>query len=155
MNWSKIIDQQCNNDMRNELIIRILKKYKDRNFLVLCKRIKQGDYLLERLQEEKEHVTSLLGKEQEFDRNARILVATSSKAGVGFDHDKLNALILASDIQSYFIQYLGRVLRKPDQEPIVFDLVDDNSTLIKHYRTRSKIYKNHGGTITKFKINEL
>ena len=152
INWGHILDQQANHPARNQMIIDIIRKHKDRNFLVLCKRIKQGEYLIHKLTELGEDVTSLLGKQQTFDEKSRILVGTSSKAGVGFDHPKLNALILASDIQAYFIQYLGRVLRRPDVEPIVFDLVDNNSTLKSHFYSRRKIYMKHGGTIKKYKM---
>lgn len=153
-NWGKILDQQANNDSRNDLIVNIVQKYKERNFLILCKRIKQGKTLLEKLKQKGESVTSLLGKQQQFDSSCRILVGTSSKAGVGFDHQKLNALILASDIQAYFIQYLGRVLRRPDVEPLVFDLVDDNKTLERHYKVRRNIYLQHGGTVEVLHIHE-
>ena len=37
---------------------------------------------------------------------------------------KLDALILASDLEEYFIQYLGRVMRREDVEPYIFDIVD-------------------------------
>ena len=74
--------------------------------LILIKRIEQGNYLLKRLQEEGENVTSLLGSNQDFDKDARILVGTSSKVGVGFDHPRLDTLLLAADLEAYFIQYL-------------------------------------------------
>ena len=38
-----------------------------------------------------------------FNYSSRILVATVQKAGVGFDHPKLDSLIIASDVQEYFI----------------------------------------------------
>ena len=152
VDWSNILDQQSNNIDRNNLIINIVKKHKTRNFLILCKRIKQGEYLLTKLKEAGESVTSLLGKQQTYNPDSRILVGTSSKAGVGFDHPKLDALLLASDIKAYFIQYLGRVLRKPDTEPIIFDILDDNNILKSHYYYRRKIYMKHGGTIHDYKL---
>lgn len=152
INWGSILDQQANDISRNNLILSILKKYKERNFLVLCKRIKQGEYLIEQLKEMGESVTSLLGKQQTFDVSSRILIGTASKAGVGFDHPKLDALLLAGDIKSYFIQYLGRVLRTPNVVPIIFDLVDNNNTLKSHFYSRRKIYINHGGHVEKYKI---
>lgn len=145
--WGKILDQQAHHEPRNRLIVSIVKRFKDRNFLILCKRVKQGKELIEMIREEKIEVTSLIGKQQTFDVNCRVLVGTSSKAGVGFDHPKLNALILAGDIQAYFVQYLGRVLRTPDVEPIIFDLVDKNKTLERHFKNRQKIYKKHGGVV--------
>ena len=78
-------------------------------------------------------------------------MATVQKAGVGFDHPRLNSLILASDVEEYFIQYLGRVMRTEKVEPFIFDLVDDNPILKKHYYTRRKIYLEHGGIIKDFK----
>ena len=43
-----------------------------------------------------------------FNYSSRILVATVQKAGVGFDHPKLDTLIVASDLKEYFIA-TGRV----------------------------------------------
>ena len=94
-----------------------------------------------------ENVTSLLGSNQEFDKDARILIGTGQKVGTGFDHSKLNMLILAADIEEYFIQYLGRVFRTKDGIPIILDLVDNNKTLMRHFATRCKTYKKHGGTV--------
>jgi superfamily II DNA or RNA helicase len=151
VNWGSLLDSQCNDEERNELIIQIVKKYKDRNILILSKRIEQGNFLYNRLKDENENVTSLIGKQQEFDHDARILVGTTSKCGTGFDFPKLDCLILASDIQQYYIQALGRVLRRPDVEPIVFDLVDENHILRFHFETRAEVYKKIGGKIVNYK----
>ena len=150
VNWGSLLDSQCNNEERNEMIIQIVKKFKDRNILILSKRIEQGNYLFERLKESGENVTSLIGKQQEFDTNARILVGTTSKCGTGFDFPKLDCLILASDIQQYYVQALGRVLRRPDVEPIVFDLVDENQILRMHFESRVEVYKRIGGRIVNY-----
>jgi superfamily II DNA or RNA helicase len=147
VNWGSLLDSQCNNRERNELILQIVRKNKDRNILILSKRIEQGNYLYDRLKEENENVTSLIGKQQEFDVNARVLVGTTSKCGTGFDFPKLDCLILASDIQQYYVQALGRVLRRPDVEPMVFDLVDENQILRMHYESRAQVYREIGGNI--------
>ena len=153
VNWGVVLDSQANNEERNELIIKILKYYSKRNFLVLTKRVSQGEYLIKRLEEEKEDVTSLLGSNQEYNISSRILVGTSSKIGVGFDHPKLDALLLAGDVEQYFVQYLGRVFRTKDVKPIIVDLVDDYSLLTKHFNTRRKIYQDHGGEVKNFDMN--
>ena len=147
MNWGSILDQQANSVHRNEIIINIIEKYSKRNFLVLVKRVSQGKYLIKRLEEKGISVTNLIGSNQEFESSARVLVGTCQKIGTGFDHPKLNTLILGADIQEYFIQYLGRIFRIKDSEPMVFDLVDNNGILRKHYATRAKVYREHGGTI--------
>jgi superfamily II DNA or RNA helicase len=155
VNWGIVLDSQANDVERNELIIKILKHFSDRNFLVLVKRISQGKHLVSRLLEEKEDVTSLLGNNQFFEASSRILIGTSQKTGVGFDHPKLDSLILAADIEEYFVQYLGRVFRTKNVEPIIFDLVDNYSILNKHFQTRSSVYREHGGEIKKFDISKI
>lgn len=150
INWSSLLDSVCNNKERNEIIISIVKEFKHRNILILSKRVEQCKYLFDRLQEENEYVSSLIGKQQEFDRDARILVGTTSKCGTGFDLPKLDCLILATDIEQYYIQALGRVLRRPDVQPIVFDLIDNNKILLNHFKSRKKVYTEVGGIILEF-----
>lgn len=155
VNWGAVLDSQANDIDRNELIIKILKYYSTRNFLVLTKRVSQGEYLFKRLQEEGEDVTSLFGSNQEYKISSRILVGTNSKCGTGFDHPKLDALLLAGDLEQYFVQYLGRVFRTKDVKPIIIDLVDNYSLLSKHFNTRRKIYQDHGGTVVNFDLGVL
>lgn len=148
LNWGNLLDQQSEHEERNQRIIDIVRKFNTRNFLILVKRVKQGKMLENRLKELGEEVTSLLGNSQEFNKESRILIGTCQKVGVGFDHKKLDALLLATDIEEYFIQYLGRVFRTRNQIPIVFDLVDNQQTLKRHYNTRKEVYLKHGGIIT-------
>ena len=152
VNWGVVLDSQANSEERNEMIIKILKYHSTRNFLVLTKRVSQGEYLLKRLEEEGENVTSLLGNNQEYNVSSRILIGTSSKIGVGFDHPKLDALLLAGDVEQYFVQYLGRVFRTKDVKPIIIDLVDNYTLLNKHFITRRKIYQDHGGEVRNFNL---
>jgi superfamily II DNA or RNA helicase len=159
VNWGAILDSQASNEERNQLIIDIVRHFKDRTFLILTKRVAQGEYLVEKFKERGESVTSLIGTQQEFEVSSRILVGTCQKCGTGFDHPNLNTLLLAGDVEEYFIQYLGRVFRTKEVKPIIFDLVDKNGILKKHYNTRRSIYIDHGGTVTIFdnnivKINE-
>lgn len=147
LNWNAVLESQAQDHERNEIILNILSKFTSRFFLVLVKRVSQGEYLVEQLKHRGESVTSLLGSQQEFDRNARILVGTAQKVGVGFDHPKMDSLLPAADLQEYFIQFLGRVFRREDVEPLIFDLVDANKILEKHYASRRKVYLEHGGKI--------
>lgn len=150
VNWGSILDSQANDVDRNELIIKIAQYFSDRTFLILTKRLSQGAYLVDRFTELGENVTSLLGSQQEFDINSRILIGTNSKVGTGFDHPRLDALILACDLEQYFIQFLGRCMRTQEVEPIIFDFVDDNKILENHFRTRRSVYLEHGGKIKIF-----
>jgi hypothetical protein len=150
VDWGSVLESQCGNKERNELVIKIIKRFPDRVFIVLCKRVAQAEYLEGRLREEGEDVTSLIGKNQEYEQKSRILIGTVGKTGVGFDHPRLNALILASDVEQYFIQYLGRVFRTQEGEPLIFDLVDEFPLLVKHFKTRMAVYLEHGGVVKKF-----
>jgi superfamily II DNA or RNA helicase len=147
VDWGSVIDSQCSNKERNELIIKVIKSFPERTFLVLCKRVDQAEYIERRLIEDGEDVTSLIGSKQTFEQKSRILVGTVQKAGVGFDHPGLNSLVLASDVENYFIQYLGRVFRREDTIPFIFDFIDDYSLLYKHYLTRRSVYIEHGGIV--------
>ena len=161
LDWSSVIKSQCENQQRNDFIVELAKHFKDKNILVLSKRVKQARYIAETLEEEKEYVTTLIGTEKEYDKEARILVGTTSKIGVGFNHPKLDTLILASDvadqrdrknpeIEGYYIQILGRVFRRKDVVPVVFDLVDNFRSLKDHWNERKKVYENHGGEVKIF-----
>ncbi|ABF82138.1 hypothetical protein MIV108L [Invertebrate iridescent virus 3] len=97
-----------------------------------------------------ERTTSLLGKQQTYDPEARILIGTNSKIGTGFDHPKLDTLLAAADMVSYYIQFIGRIMRRKDVEPIIFDLVDSHPILRQHWIKRKKVYENHGGEIIKY-----
>ena len=155
LDWNSVLESQTSSIERNQIIIDIVRFFKDRNFLILSKRISQVNYLVKKLSELGENVTSLIGVKKHFDYDSRILIATVQKAGVGFDHPKLNSLIIASDVEEYFIQYLGRVFRTEDVHPFIFDILDDFNVLKKHYYTRRQVYLEHGGIIKKFNTKEV
>jgi uncharacterized protein YlbG (UPF0298 family) len=153
VDWGSVIDSQCNNEWRNNLIVDIVKYFSDRVFLILTKRVSQANMIIEKLKEIGEDVTSLVGKIQTYNLSSRILVGTVGKCSTGFDHPKLNAMILASDVEQYFVQYLGRVFRTQDTIPFIFDIVDNYSLLTKHFKTRNGVYLEHGGIVKNFRID--
>ena len=97
-----------------------------------------------------ESVDLFAGNAQTYDRNARILIATYSKAGVGFDNPKLDMLIVAGDVEEMFEQYMGRVFRRLDTVPIIIDMVDSFHVFEKHFQTRMLTYVQSGGMIKPF-----
>lgn len=150
VDWGKIIEAQSDHEERNRMIVDIACHMKDRHVLILCKRCNHVLHLFNELTDRGEHVAKLTGSDKQFDKTTRILIGTTSKIGVGFDFDVLDTLILASDIEEYYIQYLGRIFRRPDVVPIIFDIVDKNPILKNHFRTRKKVYEEVGGQILKF-----
>lgn len=151
IDWNSVIEKQSTCPKRLSLIYEYAMKYPSRHVLILCKRIKQmiclSDYFKER------NVETTMFKESDlvFDEDCRILISSYQKVGTGFSHDKLDMLILGVDTEEYFLQYLGRVFRRKDSQPIIVDIVDDHPVLKKHYYTRSKVYKATGGKIIKQK----
>ncbi len=139
INWDSVLSWQASSEQRNRLIIDITQRYKDRNWLILCKRKEQGRTLIAALEELGEDVTYLMADKNDYNIESRIVVVTVQKCGVGFSHDKLNGLIIASDVEEYFIQYLGRVFRTEDGVPLVFDLIDKQTSLQRHASTRKKV----------------
>lgn len=150
LDWNSILNSQANSEPRNNLILKIIQHFSDRCFLILCKRVVHAEHLMRLCLTNGIDATSLVGLKRTFDTDARVLVATVQKAGVGFDHPRLNSLIIAADVEQYFIQYLGRVFRTQHGVPIIFDFVDNFPTLKRHFSTRSKIYREHGGTVKNF-----
>jgi superfamily II DNA or RNA helicase len=148
--WNDILNQQATDENRNNLIVEIIVSNPNLNFMVLCKRIDQIKILQKKLEEKDIPAEYIYGDRQpDTQKRYRILIGTTQKLGTGFDAPWLNALLVASDLEAYFIQYLGRVFRKIEIVPTIFDLVDDNSILRKHYKTREQTYVKHGGQIRK------
>lgn len=151
LDWNSILTSQAESEERNDIIIRLVEKFTDRSFLILCKRVSQAKYLEEKFLDRSISVTSLIGVKRTFDSESRVLVATVQKVGVGFDHPRLNTLLIAGDLQEYFLQYLGRVFRTEEGVPVIFDLVDSFGVLNRHYLERRRVYLDHGGRIKSFK----
>lgn len=149
--WNSILEFQANHSERNEWIANVCIFFKERNILILCKRVSHAQALCRILSEKGENVDYTTGTKKKFDVDARILVSTYSKSGVGFDHPKLDMMIVASDVEEMFEQYFGRCVRREDVTPIFVDFVDNNKTLERHFATRRKYSQKVGGTIKKFR----
>lgn len=150
VDWNHILTTQAENEKRNILITNIVMRFPKRTWLILVKRVDHAFRLKKIFDENNIDCETLTGTKNEFNRECKILIGTTSKIGVGFDHAPIDALFVAADIVEYFEQFLGRCMRKLDIEPIVFDLDDSYSILHKHFELRLKKYIKHGGIINNF-----
>ena len=151
LDWSYTINYQAGCQERNDRIVKICQFFQNRTIMILTKRVElHGKILLQLLQEAGESVDLFAGTSKRYDRDARILIATYSKAGVGFDNPKLDMLIVAGDVEEMFEQYLGRVFRRMDTVPIIIDMVDKFHVFEKHFQTRMLTYIQSGGEIKSF-----
>lgn len=151
LSWDSMLSFQSTNKERNELIVKCAKYFKERKILILTKRTEHAIYLFNRLVEEKQEVTTLIQSQTEFNQSARILIGNTAKLGTGFNHPDLDMLIIATDIDNYFIQYLGRVFRRQDVNPIILDFIDNHPTLKKHSKNRDKVYEQANGVMCDIK----
>jgi len=150
LNWTKIINHQAMDEVRNRLILRIVAEHPTRHFLVLCKRVEQCHFLCESLKQLQVSCDVFTGSSKTLDYQARVLVSTYNKSGVGFDHPNLDALIIATDVKAMIEQYHGRIFRRKDCKPILFDIVDDFGPFHVHYAMRRKYYLQTGAVIRRY-----
>jgi superfamily II DNA or RNA helicase len=150
MDWNSVIKSQSENKKRNKMIVRIIQYFPDRTWLILCKRVSQAKYIQTRLESMSESCTCITGTQQTYDSDARVVISTYSKTGVGFDHPNLDALLLASDVDEGIEQYHGRVFRREDSAPIIIDILDDFRPFQNHWNNRRKFYKERKGKVEIF-----
>lgn len=148
VDWTDLITQQCMNKERNDQIVELVNTITEGGVLVLCKRRDQVTYLHDKVPES----TMLLGGDDTYDPNCRIIFATISKGGVGFDNVNISTLVMATDARDYYLQILGRCFRKLDTIPVVYDIVDNNPMLEAHWAERSQVYRAVGGRFENFCI---
>lgn len=154
LDWAHVITSQANRPERNAIIVKLCQFFRNRTIMILTKRVEQhGSLLKDMLEQAGESVDMFAGMAQTYNKDARILVATYSKAGVGFDNPKLDMLIVAGDVEEMFEQYLGRVFRRMDTVPIIIDMVDNFHVFEKHFQTRMLTYLQSGGLIKPFQTH--
>lgn len=154
LDWNYVLEQQCDNDERNRLLVAIVRAFpKNRTWLILVKRKRHAAYL-ETLFGSEFKVSLLIGTRQSYDTQCNILIGTVGKIGTGFDFPTLDSLLIATDMVEYYIQFLGRVMRTR-RVPIVVDVVDSHSILQAHFAKRKKVYLQHGGRMCSFQAEDL
>jgi superfamily II DNA or RNA helicase len=149
-NWGSLINYLTHSEERNKIIINIVEKFPNKIFLILTKLKSHCTILAQMLNKLQIKNTIMIGKDKKYDKTARVLISTFSKLGVGFDDSRLNAAIMAMSINQVE-QYAGRLRDEPGKERIIFDLVDDDSNCLEHWRERRKWYISRLGNIKNYK----
>jgi len=147
LNWSRVQNSIAYNAERNQLIVDLAQAYKNKVILILCGRIAQAEEIYEGLLGKGDSADIFCGTTQTYDPNARVLVASAQKAGVGFDNSRFTMLILAFDVKDVR-QFEGRIRTNRN---IVLDIVDANKTLDKHWKIRKRSYTKRGATFQTIK----
>lgn len=157
--WNLVLKSLADNDQRNDIFVKLLIKLKNNKIILGTKRKKQATYIHDKLKEAGESVAILMENAKSFPP-CRILIGIYGKMGKGVDPknlctawegDVFDIAVLAMDLGKPE-QFVGRVFRH--KNPIVYDFVDDHSTLRKHFESEAKDkpgrivwYKSRNGTI--------
>lgn len=158
---SEILNDMCQNVFRNSMIIEDIKKsiLEGRIPIVLTERIGHLKILKEALEDlnvpvviykgnmgkkKTKEIQDLL-READEKHKPRIILATSSSIGEGFDDNRLDTLFLTMPVswKGRIIQYVGRLHREHEDKKkvIVYDYLDNMKVLEKMYNRRLKGYK--------------
>ncbi len=164
ISFSEILSDMSHNIPRNNIILQDVKKsiIEGRIPIVLTERLEHLKVLKQSLESLEIPVVIYRGnmgkkktKEmQEIIQNAdknhqsRIILATSSSIGEGFDDSRLDTLFLTMPVswKGRIIQYVGRLHREcvNKEKLIVYDYLDNMKILEKMYTKRIKGYKVSG-----------
>ncbi len=152
LDWNEILKSISENERRNKQIAKVSRYFYDKNILILTKRISQSKKIRDLILKKnpKEDIDVYTGSMKSYRSESRILISTYSKSGVGFDHPKLDMLIVACDVENLIEQYEKRIMRK-DNEAVIIDFCDDFSPLYKHLNSRILNYYNTGAEVNNFK----
>lgn len=161
---AEILNDMSYNVFRNSLIIEDIRKCitEFRTPIVLTERVEHLDILKEQLEKLDVPVVIYKGnmgkkktkeiqeviKKADENNQPRIILATSSSIGEGFDDSRLDTLFLTMPVswKGRIIQYVGRLHREHEdkEKVIVYDYLDNMKVLEKMYTRRIKGYKMAG-----------
>ena len=153
-----------NSTVRNDMILEDTRACvkAGRTPVILTRYKEQAKYLHENLQKDAGHVFLFYGdnsdKENSMIRQclkevskdeSLILVATGQKIGEGFDHSRVDTLMLAAPVsfEGRLEQYIGRLNRDYEgkKEVVVYDYIDSHIQVFdKMYAKRLRTYKRTG-----------
>jgi superfamily II DNA or RNA helicase len=154
LDWNHVLTEQASDENRNDIIIEAVTARSDKIWLVLVKRVEHAKTLKRLFAAKGFKSETMTGADKTFDKSCKILIGTTSKVGVGFDHAPINALCMAADVVEYFEQFLGRCMRRKEIEPVVVDFDDPYKPLKKHLMKRLEKYELHGGVVERQRIDE-
>jgi len=150
------ITDLCNNQERNEFIIKSIKERLDpsRRYLILSGRVDHCNLLAEKLKDLKPSVLHGQLGDKEYNKTLELLkseaplltIATYSSVGEGFDIPIWNTLFLVTPFSSEIraTQVVGRIVRsaKGKKDALVYDFVDNKDEILySRYLKRAKIYR--------------
>jgi hypothetical protein len=143
LDWSLVMSSLAENEDRQREIVKIAMNHPKEKIIILSSLQVQSNGIYDKLIEAGESAELLIGNKKKWDKSKRVLVAGTKKGGVGLNDPSLTMLILASSTKDVR-QFEGRIRTTNN---IIYDIVDDNKTLEKHWDIREDWYEERGATI--------
>ncbi len=147
--WSRLVKDLANDKLRNEMIVSLVEQNPQHKIMIMTWNKAHVNLLRDMIADKNIPVDTLFGNKNSY-KDSRVLIATISKAGTGFDERmkcpdwggvRSNMMILTGSTKSLagLEQVTGRVFRA--EFPTVIDLVDDNKICKRHWNERRKWYE--------------
>ena len=153
IDWNIAMQSIAKNEDRNKMIRDICRVRQNNKIMILVQYKEHVETLFKLLQDVGEDVATFYSDADGYS-NCRVLIATYSKAEMGFDDKnlcenfdghRLDLLILGAFYKDEIEQSAGRVMRS--DAPEIIDIVDNHSSLMKHSLSRDKFFKSRCGKI--------
>ncbi len=154
--YNEVIDGLLHHELRNKIIIDVLQRIKQRPVIILTKLVFHV-HILRELAEAAGFVTDYMCRKKGTYEDCDVIIGTFAKIGAGFDEENCcvnykgtpSANIILTCIQpddSNLFQNIGRIGRC--KEPTVYQLVDRDNTLLRHWNKNYKWYLRHKCPVT-------
>jgi superfamily II DNA or RNA helicase len=151
INWSSLMRNLSRNEDRNNMIIQLALQNYHIKTLIMTEFQEHCELLYNKLKVLGKSVDYMTGNKKSY-QNCQILVGSQKKCAVGFDDlntatdsdgIRIQLLILTKTIkdESLLTQCMGRIR---DPNPIIFYMIDEQSTIKRHFGVCKKWLKNRG-----------
>lgn len=161
--FGQLLNQQCENEERNRIIINFLKANQDKKTIIATSRTNHCKILKKMIKEEGMDSSELYGTIKNY-QPKNILIGTASKMGVGFDEANFcddfdgrpsDLLIMCYTFASWapFEQVRGRGMRTNKPNVIMFN--DKNGMTKRHFTNIRKWVRETNGIIHELNIDKI
>lgn len=153
---SALRKELATNEARNEQIVNIVKRFKEKKIMILTWLTEHVEILYRNLKENGEDVEKYYGSDESF-VDKRVLVSTIAKGGTGLDYKtkavdfqgvNVDMVVFAMSVKDEGLleQCLGRGMRAEDPPTFVY-LVDSSPVIQRHWKANTEWFIAHNTNV--------